>query len=157
MSEQPLPGGRTRAALAGTPFAGSHETVCHLDLAPWNTILTANRPTAFVDFDDAAPGPRTDDIAYLLWTFLDLGIAPVPPAVQALRLRLFCDAYTADSSVDASALRADLLPALNRQQHRILAFRAAQPDAFSAQKHTEILTAIRWITTHARTLARHLS
>jgi Ser/Thr protein kinase RdoA (MazF antagonist) len=144
-------------ALAGTPFAGSRETVCHLDLAPWNTILTANRPTAFIDFDDAAPGTRADDIAYLLWTFLDLGIADVPPATQATRLRLFCDAYTEASPLDAPALRAAVLPALHRQQHRILAFRAAQQDSFSRHKRHQIRTALHWTTTHHGALADCLS
>jgi Ser/Thr protein kinase RdoA (MazF antagonist) len=146
-------------ALAGSPEAGPAETVCHLDLAPWNTILTAGRPTAFIDFDDVAPGNRSDDIAYLLWVFLDLGSPHVLPHEQARRLRLFCDAYAhaSPTPLDEPALRADLLPALNRQQHRILTYRARQTDDFSRQKHKEILTALHWASTHHTTLAAHLS
>jgi Ser/Thr protein kinase RdoA (MazF antagonist) len=146
-------------ALAGSPEAGLAETVCHLDLAPWNTILTAGRPTAFIDFDDVAPGNRSDDIAYLLWVFLDLGTADVAAEEQGRCIRLCCDAYAhaSPTPLEEAHLRADLLPALHRQQHRILTYRAAQADEFSAQKHAEILTAIHWTKTHHATLSGHLS
>jgi Ser/Thr protein kinase RdoA (MazF antagonist) len=146
-------------ALAGTSLAGFAETVCHLDLAPWNTILTADRPTAFIDFDDVAPGNRSDDLAYLLWVFLNLGATGTSPSEQGRRLRHFCDAYShaSPTPLDEAALRADLLPALHRQQHRILTYRAAQTGEFSAQKHTEILTAIHWADIHHATLSAHLT
>ncbi|TWD80955.1 phosphotransferase family enzyme [Kribbella amoyensis] len=141
-------------ALAGTPEAGDAETVCHHDLAPWNTILTAGHPTAVIDFDGAAPGPRADDLAYLLWTFLDLGLSSTSAGEHARLLRLACDAYAAD---DGPKLHAALLPALRREQERILAFRAAQTDPFSAQKHKDVQTALHWLDAHQRTLEAHLA
>jgi hypothetical protein len=47
---------------------------------------------AFIDWDYAAPGPRTWDLAHAAWRYIPLdGSSPV--VHSALRLRLLCDAY----------------------------------------------------------------
>jgi aminoglycoside phosphotransferase (APT) family kinase protein len=83
--------------MEGAPRAG--DVVCHNDLSPANTIYDDGAPRVFVDWDLAAPGPRTWDVAYALWRFTPLytdedcrklGI-PIQP--RGPRLRLFCDAY----------------------------------------------------------------
>jgi hypothetical protein len=160
--------GLTRAihdALAGTPEAGDAETVCHNDLAPWNTILSTDQsdsqpqrqPSGFIDFDDASPGPRADDVAYLLWVFLDLGKAEVEPEEQGRRMRLFCDEYVDGQPPRSGAdLHGELLAGLRRQQARILDFRAQQHDDFSAAKHSEIMAAMAWVDHNRKTLITSL-
>src|SRR5438552_9642669 len=77
------------------------ETICHNDVAPWNTVFRAQRPVAFIDWDWAAPGPRVWDLAFVAWQFVplidedkcrDIG-APLPVANRARRLKLMCEAY----------------------------------------------------------------
>lgn len=58
---------------SGSPLRGENETICHHDFAPWNLIMHQDTPVGIIDFDEAAPGSRIEDVAYFLWTFLDLG------------------------------------------------------------------------------------
>ena len=88
----PPPGADWQFTVGG-PTTG--EIICHNDVAPWNTIFTGTHPVAFIDWDFAAPAPRTWDIAYALWRYgplyADESIGT--PAERARRIVLFCDAY----------------------------------------------------------------
>ncbi|TXS49040.1 trifolitoxin immunity protein [Streptomyces sp. uw30] len=81
----------------GTPSAGDRDVVCHNDLAPKNTVYAVEGadwwPTAFVDWDLAAPGERVHDLAHVCWQYLDLG--PGVPDVReaARRIALVREAY----------------------------------------------------------------
>ncbi|MEU3519790.1 phosphotransferase [Streptomyces sp. NPDC006654] len=82
---------------AGTPLAGDQEVVCHNDLSPKNTVYGLSsgelRPTAFIDWDLAAPGARIHDIAHVCWQYLDLGPSVTDVGEAARRMRLIVDSY----------------------------------------------------------------
>jgi hypothetical protein len=82
---------------AGTHLAGDQEVVCHNDLSPKNTVYRLSsdglRPTAFIDWDLAAPGARIHDIAHVCWQYLDLGPAVTDVEEVARRMRLIVDGY----------------------------------------------------------------
>ena len=67
---------RLHDATAGTPIAGGEETVCHNDFSPLNVAFVDGLPVSAFDFDQAAPGPRTRDLAYAAWLWL-LGVDSV--------------------------------------------------------------------------------
>ncbi len=94
--------------MVGAPRRG--DVICHNDISPYNTIYRSGCPRAFIDWDLAAPGPRSWDIAYALWRFVPLyndedarreGFAILP---RGPRMRLFCDAYGMDDRSDLIAL-----------------------------------------------------
>jgi Ser/Thr protein kinase RdoA (MazF antagonist) len=84
---------RFHDATAGSDLAAGAEVVCHNDLSPCNTVFRAGVPAALIDFDDAAPGARLDDLGYALFLWLNLGTDGPPPAEQARRIAVFCGAY----------------------------------------------------------------
>ena len=80
-------------ATAGSPLAGTCEVVCHGDLSPCNAVFRAGLPVALIDFDNAAPGRRLDDLGYALFLWLNIGTDGPEPSEQARRIRIFCEAY----------------------------------------------------------------
>ena len=74
------------------------EVVCHNDAAPYNMVFRDRRLVALIDWDTAAPGPRSWDLAYLAYRLVPLGPAaadsgPVPDRERRRRLELLCRAY----------------------------------------------------------------
>jgi len=80
-------------ATAESPLAEGLEVVCHNDLSPCNTVFRDGVPVALIDFDNAAPGARLDDLGYALFLWLNVGTDGPAPAEQARRITVFCDAY----------------------------------------------------------------
>jgi hypothetical protein len=84
------------------PDHRKHEIICHNDIAPYNVVFVDKRPTAFIDFDVAGPGPRAWDLAHAAYRFVPFSYTAdleqidanlTQPAHQARRLRLLCSAY----------------------------------------------------------------
>ncbi|MGW4026605.1 phosphotransferase [Streptomyces sp. NPDC005009] len=82
---------------AGTALAGEREVVCHNDLSPKNTVYRLVngelRPTAFIDWDLAAPGDRIHDVAHVCWQYVGLGPEVADAGGAARRMRLIADSY----------------------------------------------------------------
>ncbi len=74
--------------------ADGDDLVIHNDLAPWNVVVGPDR-LVVVDWDAAAPGTRTWDLAYLA-----IGLVPLRPTTPvgqaAARLRALADGYGLD-------------------------------------------------------------
>ncbi|MHA7966983.1 phosphotransferase [Paenibacillus sp. CAU 1782] len=49
-----------------------HQVICHNDAALYNVVFQNGNPVALIDFDMAGPGPRMWDIAYSLYTSVQL-------------------------------------------------------------------------------------
>jgi hypothetical protein len=103
------PADATWQLTVGAPRAG--ELICHNDIAPWNIVFDGARPRGLIDWDFAAPGPRTWDIAYALWRCVPLysGAEFGGADKQARRIKLFCDTY-------GLAERRGLLDMIERRQ-----------------------------------------
>jgi len=88
---------RLHDLTAGTALAGNHEIVCHNDLSPRNTVYrlfdSRYRPVAFIDWDEAAPGDREQDLAHAFWSFLDPGPHHAKISTHARRIHAMLDSY----------------------------------------------------------------
>lgn len=129
------------------------ETICHNDFSPWNIIFQNERPVGIIDFDEAEPGSRIDDVAYFLWTFLDLGNQKISDDIQINRIGLLCKTYGLDK-------HENIVKAIFRQQERILEFRKEralnevdeEKRVFSANKVNQIEQEIDWVKRNAKVI-----
>jgi Phosphotransferase enzyme family len=48
-------------------LGGSHPVIGHGDLGPWNILAVADRPVAFIDWDNAGPVDAVWELAQIVW------------------------------------------------------------------------------------------
>jgi Ser/Thr protein kinase RdoA (MazF antagonist) len=80
-------------ATCGSDLAGRFDVVCHHDPGPNNMVFQDGLPVAFIDFAEAAPGSRLEDVGYMAWTWSISSKQAVPLREQAAQVRLIADAY----------------------------------------------------------------
>jgi hypothetical protein len=147
---------------AGTPLAAGAEVVCHNDLSPKNTVYRdvgrGLMPTAFIDWDIAAPGRRIHDVAHVCWQYVELGPGLTDPAVAGRRMRLICDAY---GLTDPSGLLETILWWQDRCWRGIEDKAAAGDPAMIRLRDSGAARSVRdafdWVTGHRAELAAHVS
>jgi hypothetical protein len=147
---------------AGTPLAAGAEVVCHNDLSPKNTVYRSGgmglRPTAFIDWDIAAPGKRIEDIAHVCWQYLGLGPDAADPGTAGRRMRLICDAY---GLTDRGGLVESILWWQDRCWRGIDATAAAGDPAMIRLREAGAAQSVRdafgWVSGHRAELAAHVS
>ncbi|MGW2488642.1 phosphotransferase [Streptomyces sp. NPDC001606] len=146
---------------AGTPLAGDREVVCHNDLSPKNTVYRLRggelRPTAFIDWDLAAPGARIHDIAHVCWQYLGLGPSVTDVGEAARRTRLIADSYGLSDRQD---LVATILWWQDRCRRGIEAGADAGDVAMARLREAgavrEVQAARQWVRDHREVLERSL-
>lgn len=105
---------RYHDAVRGCDLAGREEVVCHGDLSPCNFAFADGVPVGIFDFDSAAPGSSLRELAYALFTWLNLGTDGPPLREQVRRALLMLDGYgcspsalLVDEMIDLTAAKRD--------------------------------------------------
>ena len=125
---------------SGSELAGSQEVVCHGDASPCNFVFQNRAPVALIDFDTAFPGPRSLDVGYAVWLWLDIGEGQQRANEVGLRMRAFLDAYEA---FDKAGLVEAVLAAqkwLMARCHTEIPSRARSQATFQWAKHCLLWT-----------------
>jgi aminoglycoside phosphotransferase (APT) family kinase protein len=84
------------------PVQTEIETMCHGDLAPYNTALEGKRVVGLIDFDTLHPGSRIWDLSYALYRWIPLMSQDNPEnfgtrSDKSRRIELFFDTYGTDA------------------------------------------------------------
>jgi hypothetical protein len=80
-------------------FVEGYECIIHDDLQPRNVVVRHGKPAGIIDWEQARPGERVEDVANLCWSFVE----PAPGSRCAdigLRWRRVAEAYGLEARVD---------------------------------------------------------
>lgn len=80
-------------AVAASALTAGREVVSHGDFGPWNLVWRDGLPRFVIDFDNARPGSRGEDVGYALRAHLNLGTLELDPREQARRAHVFARGY----------------------------------------------------------------
>lgn len=80
-------------ALSDFPECSIGQTVCHNDLSPCNFMFMNEIPYAVFDWDAAQIGDPSDDLAYAVWMWCDIGSDENNPLVTGKKAKIMLDAY----------------------------------------------------------------
>ncbi len=86
---------RFHDATVDCDLKGEYEVICHGDPGPGNFVFRNGMPFALIDFDQARPGRREEDVGYAAWMWLHIGKRRVAPEEQGSNLVDFVAAYDA--------------------------------------------------------------
>ena len=133
------------------------ECVIHDDIQPRNAVVQGRRPVGLIDWEQARPGRRVDDVANLCWSFIE-PTAGSDPSEISRRWRLVVDAYGLDD-------RALLVPTVLARMVTCAediereAARGSTRHQSLAERgdHDAIRAMHRWVSEHARLLHRALT
>ena len=147
-------------ATVGSDLAGGGEVVCHGDLAPWNFVLSKDKKAilGIIDFEDSSPGKRSEDLAYFLWTFLELGNPDVNNEVQYNRIKNLCAAYGFTNG-------RELTISLLSEQRKVLEYRSQQVaistnsdmKKYQLDKVNRIFNEIKWVEANRTAIEKLVS
>ena len=80
-----------------SPSHVPREVICHNDFAPYNLVFESEQLVGVIDFDNASPGPRIWDFAYLAYRLIPFaaeGLNEAPsPAARTARLNRAIESY----------------------------------------------------------------
>jgi len=76
------------------------QVVCHGDPSPCNCVFQDGVPYAFIDFDNAYSGDRSEDVGYAAWLWLDIGNDEIEAGPQHQRIKDFVAAYGSSATFD---------------------------------------------------------
>ena len=91
-------------ATLDCPLRHGYEVVCHGDASPCNCIFVDGVPQVLIDFDDAQPGSRLDDLGYAAWLWIDIGNDDLSVDSQAQRVADFFGHYGLGTDTAVSAI-----------------------------------------------------
>lgn len=138
-------------ATRGCDLAGASPVVCHHDVAPNNAVFQDGVPTAWIDFDAAAPGNPLEDVGYASWTWCIASKQTQPVNRQVEQVRILADAYGLDTTE-----RSLLMDAVLEQQIRNARFWADIQLSGNAPADTAVIAdRIEWSGREAAFTARH--
>ena len=130
------------------------ECVIHDDLQPRNVVVDGRRPIGLIDWEQARPGRRVEDVANLCWSFVEPTRGSSPEEVGA-RWRHIVVTYGLDDP-------AELLPAVTQRMAVCIDDIERHATAGSARHraladrgdHVAIRAMLDWTAGHAADLDR---